>query len=83
MRELWRQSASGEKVTVNVSAGYVIDIKAVSTMNCPMGYETLINYKWDGTDEGCNCPTMLNNYYYEFILPVSCLVKSREYARLT
>lgn len=39
-------------------------------MNCPQGYEPLIDYKWDGTREGCNCPTMLNNYYYEFILPV-------------
>jgi|JI6StandDraft_1071083.scaffolds.fasta_scaffold05394_8 hypothetical protein len=55
---------------MRVSAGYIIDIKAVSTMNCPQGYEPLIDYHWDGTEEGCNCPTMLNNYYYEFILPV-------------
>lgn len=50
--------------------GYIIDIKAVSTMNCPQGYESLIDYKWDGTSEGCSCQTLLNNYYYQVILEV-------------
>lgn len=38
------------KGTAKARVGYVIDIKAVSTMNCPQGYEPLINYQWDGTE---------------------------------
>jgi hypothetical protein len=75
----WRPLTSGVKVRRDIYSGYIIDIKAVSTMNCPQGYDSLINYQWDGTTEGCNCPTMLNNYYYEYILQV-CIVLCRESA---
>lgn len=52
--------------------GYIIDIKQVSSDNCPYGYTELINYYWPGTYDGCYCQTFVNNHASQYILKGSC-----------
>lgn len=49
----------------------IIDIVAVSSYNCPEGYEPYAFTEWPGINEGCVCETRLNDYDYIHVLPVS------------
>lgn len=61
--------------------GYIIDIKAENTNNCPEGYDPMINYVWPGTIDGCYCSSSANNYNFEFVLSVFNIL-SRANARV-
>ena len=41
----------------NWSTQPIVDVKAVDDAKCPSGYERLLSDSWQGTIDGCYCPS--------------------------
>lgn len=67
-----RNSLALEQRYSHTHAGYIIDIKAEKTNNCPEGYYPLVNYTWPGSLDGCYCNSNQNGYAFDFVMKGKC-----------